>query len=503
MKITLVSFYFLNPGIRYISSYLKKNGYDVSIVFLVPERMYDVDCLYSEKLLANLVEKCRDSSVIGLSVLTNDYYRAVQVTKYLQGKTGARIFWGGIHTTMFPENAPREADYVYIGEGEKGFLEAVEELGKGRDISNLDNLAYWRDGTFHKNKLRPFLRDEELDHYQDFDYENHYINDRNDTFIPVTSEITKNNFSIDFEYKVRTYLTIFTRGCPHGCTYCCNNKLNSLYKFEKNIYRRKPVSSIIKELKYIVSKFPFVKYILFEDDNFLVAGIDEIREFADRYKREIDLPFTIYGSPVFINEEKLKILCDAGLREVHIGVQSGSARLHREVYKRHISVESVVKAGTLINKLGLRGRYDFIFDNPYETVQDQIETAKLIMRLPKPYIFQSFSLTFFPGTEMYDVAKKDGKLCDERYQIYGKKTNDFYLGDVPYLKLVCFLMPRIPPRVGKVLISKPMVFLFHRDCFKWSYGIIYRLLQVIKNAFGLGVDRFYGKRTPQKIKKQG
>jgi len=271
--------------------------------------------------------------------------------------------------------------------------------------------------------------------------------------------------------------------------------LNSLYHFEKNIYRRKSISSMMKELRYILDKFSFVKYILFEDDNFLVADTASIKEFADRYKKEINLPFTIYGSPVFINEDKLRILRDAGLREVHVGIQSGSARLHKEVYKRNISVESVVKAAGVINKLGLRGRYDFIFDNPYETVEDQIQTARLIMRLPKPYIFQSFSLTFFPGTELYDRAKKDGKLYDERFQIYEKKTNDFFDKDVTYLKLVCFLMPKLSSGFGGFLISKPMVFLFHRDCLKWSYSIIYKFSQVIKDSFGLGVKNLYGKRS--------
>jgi len=490
MTITLISFYFVNPGIRYLSAYLKRSGYKVNIVFLLPEEMYSIDYRYPEKLLENLKETCKDSSIIGLSVLTNDCYRAIQVTKFLKKETNALIFWGGIHPTIYPASAPREVDYIYIGEGEKGFLEAVQTLEKGKDISNIENLAYWKDNVLYKNKLRPLLRDTELDHFQDFDYEQHYINS-NDKIIPVTEKILKEKILKDFEFDDYTYLTIFTRGCIHGCAYCCNNKLNSLYHFEKAKYRKKSISSLIDELKYILKKFRFVKYILFLDDNFLVNDIETLKQFAERYKKEVNLPFTVYGSPVFVNEEKLSVLCESGLREVHIGIQSGSERINYEIYKRRIPGKSVINAAKLIKKFALRGRYDLIFDNPYEDVEDQVRTAKLLLELPKPYILQPFSLTFFPGTELYDRAKKDGKLYSEKHQTYERKTNAFFEEDVTYLKLICVLIPRLPTGIGKLLISRPLVFLFHRDYLKGIYGTLYKLLQVIKNVFGLSVKILY------------
>ena len=464
------------------------------MVFLLPEKMYDVDYRYSEKVLNRLKDICADSAVVGFSVLTNDYYRAMQVSKFLKKETKALVFWGGVHATINPESTPKEVDYIYIGEGEKGFLEAIQGLEKGEDISRVQNLAYRKDGDLYRNSLRPLLRGADLDHFQDFDYQRHYIR-MDDAIIPVTEEILKENIQRDFEFNDYTYLAIFTRGCMHGCTYCCNNKINSLYNFEKTMYRKKSARALMNELRYILGKFNFIKFIMFLDDNFLVNDIDTLREFADLYKKEVRLPFAVYGTSIFVNEEKLSILCEAGLREVHVGIQSGSEKINYELYKRRISNESIIKAANLINKFGLRGRYDVIFDNPYETVEDQIKTAKLILELPRPYILQPFSLTFFPGTELYNKAKIDGKLYDEQYQTYEKETNVFYEKDVTYLKLVCVLLPRIPKNIGKILISRPMVFLFHRSYFKWGYGIIYKFLQIIKNIFGLSVKSLYGKGT--------
>ena len=366
----------------------------------------------------------------------------------------------------------------------------VETLKKGKDISNIENLAYWNDNILHKNRLRPLLRGKELDHFQDFDYGHHYINN-DDKIIPVTEETIKENILKDFEFDDYTYLTIFTRGCIHGCAYCCNNKINNLYPFEKAKCRKKSISSMMAELEYILKKFDFIRYILFLDDNFLANDIKTLEQFAECYKEKINLPFTVYGSPVFVNEEKLSVLCESGLREVHIGVQSGSEKINYEIYKRRISNESVISAAKLIKRFGLRGRYDVIFDNPYEDIKDQVQTAKLILELPKPYILQPFSLTFFPGTELYDRAKEDGKLFDEKHQTYERKTNAFFEKDVTYLKLICVLMPRLPAGIGKFLISRPIVFLFHRDCLKTIYSSLYKLLQIIKNTFGLNVKRLY------------
>ena len=144
--------------------------------------------------------------------------------------------------------------------------------------------------------------------------------------------------------------------------------------------------------------------------------------------------------------------------------------------------------------LGLRARYDFIFDNPYENREDQRETARLILQLPKPYIFQPFSLTFYPGTELFERAKKDGKIFDERSQVYEKISNEFYGKEVNYLKLVCLLLPRLPKFIGAVLISRPFVAFFSMRIFNVVYVKLYSFLLVLKKKFNIGVKSLYRNR---------
>lgn len=496
MKVTFISFYFVNPGLRFLSSYLKNHGYDVDLIFLPPDNMYDVSEAYPDGILDDLRNLCAHSDIIGFSVFTNDFHRAARITGYLKGRTKAPILWGGIHPTIDPGSCPPEVDYVFVGEGEKGLVKAISQFERTGSMKGSDNIYYRDNGELRRGSLSPLLREGELDHFQDFDLDHHYVR-QGDKIVKITPDIAQNSFHKDFENANPTYLTIFSRGCIHGCAYCCNNAINRLYSGDLPIYRAKTVNGMISELKHVLRKFPFIKFIYINDDNFMTNTVQRLKEFSERYKKEIALPFTVYGSPLTTTEEKMRVLKEAGLREVHIGVQSGSERMNETIYKRRMSNESVERIAALVNKFDLRGRYDFIFDNPYETTRDLLDTARLILRLPKPYIFQSFSLTFYPGTELYQIAKKDGKIFDEKTQVFEKVSNRFCEDNVSYLKLLCVLLPRMPKALGSVMISRPMVFIFHRKIFNKLYSLIYIALYSLKEKMRISMRSLYKDNKPR------
>ena len=202
---------------------------------------------------------------------------------------------------------------------------------------------------------------------------------------------------------------------------------------------------------------PEIGFISIDDDNFLAQPVDRLEEFASRWSKKIDLPFKVSGSLHFITHNRIRPLVESGLRQIQMGIQSGSDTINRNIYRRKIESGKVLETAYMLNtyKDRLLPVYDFIFDNPYESSRDRLETAKLIQKLPKPYAFQSFSLKFFPGTELYDRALKDRLIKDEIPQLYEKRTNEFNTGKVSYLKLLCLLLPSIPDKAGKVLTWTP------------------------------------------------
>jgi hypothetical protein len=64
---------------------------------------------------------------------------------------------------------------------------------------------------------------------------------------------------------------------------------------------------------------------------------------------------------------------------------------------------------------------DFIGDNPYESVDDRLETIDLLSRLPKPFYFNYFSLTYFPGVDLTERALRDGYITPDQVEDVAEK----------------------------------------------------------------------------------
>src|SRR4029077_7760989 len=96
-----------------------------------------------------------------------------------------------------------------------------------------------------------------------------------------------------------------------------------------------------------------------------------------------------------------------------LGVQSGSERIRRDCYERETTNEEIIQACRTLAKYGVERNLDFIGDNPYETDDDRFETVDLLSRLPKPFFFNYFSLTYFPGVDLTERALRDGFISPD------------------------------------------------------------------------------------------
>jgi anaerobic magnesium-protoporphyrin IX monomethyl ester cyclase len=124
----------------------------------------------------------------------------------------------------------------------------------------------------------------------------------------------------------------------------------------------------------------------FGDDDFLVRPKQRLEEFAVKYRRAIDLPFTVTTNANAYRKEKFKILLDAGMKHVQIGVQSGSQRILDSVFNWKATVQKTKNVAREIvsfkDSSDLMLALDFIIDNPYETDEDIIDTYKYFLDLP-------------------------------------------------------------------------------------------------------------------------
>ena len=487
MKVTLISPYpdITSFGIRTISAYLKQHHFSTQLIFL-PDPFADSVVTsrkrYEEKALDEVAQLCSHSDLVGVTLMTNFFDGAVQITKNIKSKLNIPVIWGGIHPTVRPEECLSYADMVCIGDGEDSMLELVQKMEMKTNYHDVQNIWFRKNGNIIKNSMRPLEQDIDKIASPDYDLEDNYILD-NYRIIPVNDiemekQVRHSLFSLTVKHP--SYMTLSGRGCPHNCTYCCNDNLRKLYHGQKYL-RWRSTEHVIGELAAIKEKFPYIKYFCLSDDSFFARNIDKIKEFCAEYKKEIHMPFYCLGSPMTITEEKLEYLIDAGLDAIQMGIETGSKHMQEVFNRKYMTNERVMKAIGAINKhkdrLSLIS-YDFILDVPYETDEDKVETLEFISRIPKPYKIGMFAIVVYPGTSLYDRVKKDNLIIDEETEIYHKKWSK---KEAHYLNLLLALCKsgKFPHFLLRILISKPVLQVLNSDFLKPTYKLLFYLLKKI------------------------
>lgn len=430
-------------NIRRLSAFLKKKGFTTRIIFL-PQPFSNK---YSKKVLEQMVNLCKDTKLICVSLMTNYWDNANQVTAAIKKKLSIPIIWGGTHPTIMPDECLDVVNMIGISEGDETLSVLLEKIiKKDHDYSGVPNLYYKKDGKIHKNELKRFEKMDEIP-VPDYDLEDHYVLFGN--------KIRKMTMSLFRCFYGETYATMCTFGCPFSCTYCCNNNYNKLFKFG---IRKRKMEAVIDELKYIKAKFPFISRMRIGDDLFFSCySKEEFEYFRDSYKKYIGMPLTVVGGhPNIIKKDIMKILVDAGMNDIGMGIQTGSNNT-KKLFNRMISNETIIKACKTINSFkGLSPVYDIIIDVPWESDGDKLETLNLILEIPKPRDIALFSLTFFPGTDLFEKALAEGIIKDVKNEVYRKH---YYAVGESYLTLLfpIFVSGNIPKGIKRLLINKKLV----------------------------------------------
>jgi len=398
MKIVLISTLKepTNQGLRILSSILKNANYNVTMVFMTSNKSYNKGELEQLGLI------CKNCDLVGLSSFSEDTIKTIQIIDFLKKKV-KNIVWGGVHATLYPEDCIKHCDIVCVGEGEDVILDLVKTIEKNKSIDNIKNLWIKKEGTIIKNPIRNMI--DKLDNipFPDFKIETHFI---------LKKEKIQKFKEEDLNGQIR-FMT--GRGCPYGCGYCSNNVFNKLYRGKRRcVLRYHSINYIINFLSYLKNKFSSVECLEISDDSFSFRPLPEIKEFSERYKKEVGIKFYCSVDAITLVEEKVKLLSDAGCHMITSGIQS-SEKINREIYNRNITDKQVLNCAKILNKFkeNLSANYDVITCNPYEKPEDIINLINLLRKLPKPYRLAVSGLIFFPGTDITNMALRDNLIKKE------------------------------------------------------------------------------------------
>jgi len=422
-------------GAKYLHAFLRANGH-TSHLILQP----DSDCS-SDISIFNFIED-NDVQMVGISLMSGEFFRAAKFAKeFKTGFSDIPLVIGGIHATIAPEDCLSVADFAVRGEGEHTLLELIRFIEEKKDFSEIRGICYKKGSDIVVNPPRDLEKNIDI-----FPFPGHLPDMM---YVVHRKSVRRMDMALFKSYS--RYSGIFpniitTRGCPFSCTYCCNSAYKLLYGHYP--VRKRSVSSVIMECLEIVSTHKNCDSINIQDDCFFTYDIDWLAEFARHYKKRIGLPFKVRTTPGHIKKDKLKVLKDAGLVIIMIGMQSGSDRINKEIYRRNVTGEQFLKAASMVRETGIVGLYDVISDNPYETEVEREETLSLALKIPKPFHLKMFSLCFYQGTELNKKAMADGvSFTDPRIDDYGA------LAPTPLNKILN-MVPTYPAALMKFLAAR-------------------------------------------------
>jgi len=377
-------------GMRSISAVLKETGIATRLLFMPAKD------IYSPEIIQSALDLVEDVDLIGISSFSRGATKAIQLLKHFK-KVNKLTVWGGVHATLNPEECTEYADLVCRGEGEGFILDLVRCLESGREIKEVCNAAWRNHGHVVLNPCRELICDLDSLPLPDFSFEEEFhLKDRK--FVKIQS-LSDSQRPIVFNG---------SRGCARQCTYCSNAKLKQLYSSSQGYARKMTVARFLEHAVQLRRIFPDAKYFFFGDEDFFARKLGEIEEFAVQYKEQVGLPFECMASAPQITEDKLRLLTEAGLWRLGMGIESGSDRTKKEVYRRFILNQAILKSADTINKFPqVVPLYFFIIGNPYEEREDLLQTYQLIYKLPRGFYTRIYNLIFIPGTQLYEQAVRD------------------------------------------------------------------------------------------------
>jgi len=362
-------------------------------------------------IYADLVKKVEDykPNLIAITIVEDVYTLALSLLDAIK-QFDIPVVAGGVFVSLCPAEviSKENINIICLGEGEEPLVELCEKMFRGEDYTDIQNLWVKKNGQIIKNPLRKLLDINESP------YIDYGIFEKKRLYRPMQGQIyTMVHVEMD-------------RGCPYNCTYCEAPALRKLFKEHGcgNYYRRKTPARIMEELRHLVKKYD-PDYINFNAESFLARSARELKELAEQYKREINLPFWCQSRPETVTEAKIKILKGMNCQNLQFGIEQGNKEFRDRVLNRHYSNEKVIKALEIVEKYGIKYTVNNIIGFPEETRELIFDTIN-VNRQINPATINCFLFTPYKGTYLHQYCLEKGYLnnATEVHQLVdGAKLN--------------------------------------------------------------------------------
>ena len=367
-------------GLGYLASALEENGHEVRVV----------DSLAMGYDLADVEGAIKrfDPELVGITATTPAIYDAYGVARVAKEvNPDCRTVLGGPHVTFMARETLEECpqlDVVVRGEGEQ----TIAELASGKKLRAIKGIAFRKKGKVRESGKRGLVKN--LD---EIPFPAYHL-------LPMEK----------YEMGSTKFAAILTsRGCPLQCVFCSSSKLCG------KMWRGRSPENVLEEIKLLREEYG-AREVEFLDDTFTLDR-ERARAICGLIREEgVDVSWSCSSRVDTIDEGLARELKGAGCHSVYLGVESGSQR-SLDFLKKGISPGQARKAVAVLKKLGLNTVSTFIIGIPGETVRAVEKTINFAKKLD-PTLAQFTILTPYPGTEIYEFARRNDLLLTGDWSKY-------------------------------------------------------------------------------------
>ena len=387
-------------GILYLSAYLKRRGFSVSVfdsTFRRPEEFSDQ--LEQER-----------PSVVGLYCNLMTKLRVLSMVQAAKG-AGARVVLGGPEPPFYAEEyLSHGADVIVVGEGEETMEELVRELSTGSPhrLSHVRSIVFRNEeGRVERTPPRPMIAD--LDSLP--------MPDRDAIDLEAYLDAWRRHHGYG------SVSLICARGCPYHCDWCSH----SVYG---KTHRRRSPEGVADEVELIQERYR-PDQLWYADDVFTIKPSWTVAFARELSKREIRLPFECISRADRLNEELVETLTRMGCFRIWIGSESGSQRI-LDAMGRGVRAEQVRAVTRLCQRHGIEVGMFLMVGYEGETEEDLKATVEHLKEASPDIVLTTVAYPI-KGTGYYDkvsdrlLARTDWESRTDRdLTIAGRHSRRYY-----------------------------------------------------------------------------
>ncbi len=390
-------------GLAYLAAVSERRGDEV--------RVFDADV--EEQSVADFVQEFRPH-LVGITANTPQVKQAWRSARMIKEVHDCPVVLGGPHVSVLPEESCEKpyVDIIVRGEGEDAWIDISNRLEAFlQDQPEYSTAAFMdpalgifqdcvgltyktSDGQIHNNPDRTPIADLDSLPWPAYHL---FKMDRYTNLQPATDHVDG----------ARSFSIMTSRGCPYRCTFCSQSIMPIKW-------RSRSPENVLAEWRHLVQELGAEEIGVLDDSaNIRMKRLEEIADLLIENKLN-HVPW-IFVNGIRANlasKELLSLLKQAGLKRTAFGVESGDPEILRSIDKK---IDHGHDPPGLQECQGDRsGDHWLLHHRPARrNARDDAEHDRLCHRAG-PVIANFSMMTPYPGTKVYEMVKRQGRIPDQR-----------------------------------------------------------------------------------------